>query len=160
MALSAKTPSRLLSVSEGEKLRDRMNGDEDKSTETLSTISRSLAVGLALIAYTFFVQKEHTPFVADNFGWLLAASAIGVLAVTADALHYLFGTLQVRQMRRLIQQQIAIDGTLSIDQLARINKNLFYGLRSTMFWGKLVLVAIGTGIVLVIISRVALAALV
>jgi len=38
-----------LPLAEGEKLRDRMNSDEDKSTETLSTISRSLAAGLALI---------------------------------------------------------------------------------------------------------------
>ena len=150
----AEMPDRTFSFSEAEKLRDRMNADEDKSTETLSTISRSIAVGLALITYTFFVQKEHNEFLDHNFGGLLVASVFGVLALTADTLHYLFGSLQVRLLRNKIEQHVASSGTLTIASLDHLTNNVFHKLRDAMFWSKLILVALGTSIVIVIILRV------
>ena len=153
-------PARPLSFSEGEKLRDRMNADEDKSTDTLSTIARSIAVGLALIIYAFFVQKDQSEFVSRYFGWLLIASVFGVMAVTADALQYLSGMLQVRRLRGKIKQHLAANEALSIVALDKYTKNVFYALRNVMFWSKLVLVAFGTALIIVIISRAAFHALV
>jgi hypothetical protein len=146
-------PDRALSLSEGEKLRDQMNANEDKSTETLSTISRSLAVGLALITYSFFFEKDHSDFLTANFLALLAASALGVLALTADAMHYLFAMLQVQLMRRRIKQHLDGNGTLTTVTLDHFNRNTFYWLRYAMFWSKLILVACGAAVIIVIILR-------
>jgi len=147
-------PDQAIPASEAAKYRDLMNADEDKSTENLSTISRSLAIGLALVTYTFFIGDKNNDFVASNFLGLLAASVLGVLALTADALHYLFAMLQVRLMRRQIKQEIdTTGGTLTINSVDRFNKNIFYWLRWAMFWAKLVLVAFGGSVIILIILR-------
>ena len=151
MALHSRSGVILISAEEAGKLRDRMNADEDKSTETLSSISRSLAIGLALITYTFFFQKDHSAFVVENFDELRYASLFGVCAVVSDALQYFFAWRQVRLMRSLIKDQIRQHKVLAIGALEKFTKNYFYYLRDIMFWLKLVFVAIGSISVLKVI---------
>jgi hypothetical protein len=146
-------PDRTISASEAAKFRDLMNADEDKSTENLSTISRSLAIGLALVTYTFFMDDKSNNFLTNNFLGLLAASVLGVLALMADTLHYLFAMLQVRLMRRRIKRQIEETASLTFANLDHFDRNAFYWLRWVMFWGKLIFVACGVSIVVVIILR-------
>jgi hypothetical protein len=148
-----RVPDRTISASEAEKLRDRMHADEDKSTENLSTISRSLAIGLALFTYTFFMDDKINGFLTNNFLGLLAASVLGVLALTADTLHYLFAMLQVRLLRRRIKRQIEETTSMTFANLDRFERNAFYWLRWVMFWSKLIFVGCGVSIVVVIILR-------
>jgi len=146
-------PEQPISADEAVKFRDLMNTDEEKSTENLSTISRSIAIGLALVTYTFFIESKSNDFVTHNFLGLLAASMLGVLALTVDALHYLFAMFQVRLLRRRIKQQINATGALTTTNVADFNENAFYWLRWAAFWGKLVLVACGAAVVIAIVLR-------
>jgi hypothetical protein len=141
-------PDEFLSQAEAEKLRDRINADEIKSTETLSTISRTLATGLALITYTFLIQKEISAFLLERFGTFRIASMLGVLSLTADALQYAFASIQVRRLRSSIKAHIREHQTLMLRDIDRFTRNLFYYLRETMFWFKLLFAGAGVIIVL------------
>lgn len=137
-----------VSKEEAEKLRDRINADEAKSTETLSTISRTLATGLALITYTFLVQKDQSAFLSARLGTFRLASILGVLSLAADGLQYAFASIQVRLLRSKIKEHIRVHQTLRLRDLDCFTRNWFYYLRDAMFWVKLVFA--GAGIIIVI----------
>jgi hypothetical protein len=141
-------PDQEMSRDEAEKLRDRINADEAKSTETLSTIARTIATGLALITYTFLVQKDQSNFLTERFATFRCASILGVLALAADALHYAFASIQVRCLRSRIKSHVNAHRRLTLRELDEFTRNVFYYLRDVMFWAKLVLVAVGTIIVI------------
>jgi drug/metabolite transporter (DMT)-like permease len=150
-----RTRAEALSLPEAEKLRDRLLADEAKSTDTLSTIARSLAVGLALITYTFFFQKDHSDFVAQNFNILKVPSILGVMALIADGLQYFFAIRQVGAARDAIKRHIVSGRPLTVAQTERYQKNQYSFPRDAMFWLKLVLVVIGSGIVIYVLSNAA-----
>jgi hypothetical protein len=145
-------PDIFLSKEEAEKLRDRINADEAKSTETLSTISRTLATGLALITYTFLIQKDQSAFLLARFETFRYASILGVLSLAADALQYAFASIQVRRLRYRIKEHIRVRQVLTLQELDRFTRNWFYYLRDAMFWFKLLFAAAGTIIVVLAIS--------
>jgi len=73
------------------------------------------------------------------------------MALTADALHYLFAALQVRLMRWSIKRHVGKGKALTYGILDGFTYNVFYYLRYMMFYCKLAFVACGTAVVIVII---------
>ena len=64
-------------------LRDRLDADEVKSADVLSTTVRTVATGLTLITYTFLTADKPSPFVMSHFDAMRLASVLGLLALAA-----------------------------------------------------------------------------
>ncbi len=126
-------------------IRDRLNEDNAKASETLSTTVRTVATGLALVVYTFFFSKDQSSFVQAHFEAVRLASLLGLTALVADALQYIFALAQIGKTRRLIESK-AVPQT--VEGVVGARSNVFLTLRDFMFLVKIILVAIGSFIII------------
>ena len=138
-------------------IRDRLNADDDKASETLSSTVRTVATGLALVVYTFITSKDQSPFVQAHFEAIRAASVLGLAALVADALQYIFALGQIGKARQMIKSGAVPE---SIKGTVQARSNRYMTLRDGMFLTKIVLVAIGSFVIIDALLNTNLATLV
>ncbi len=127
---------------------DMLVGDVQFASTTVSTLVRTMAIGLAIMIYGFVFSKDVPALFLNHKGWFLVSSICGILALALDVWQY--QTLTRLAQRRLnhLMELAHRDGKIErLDQFLSADSDPDSDRIGRIFKVKIALVLIGCAIV-------------